>query len=222
VPIITKSRAVIYIDSKPPALRTKIVTSSRVLGFHPMDNYTNRPRDFENITLIEYFTKYKTDRMTRGRTTAIARDNLGCLIYTNNKITRFTDFHPTYSPEGFFFNTMLQNICFKDEKELLSNKNTTRSYVYKCHIRGLLSNLDILQEYLLKYAYRNLIKTEKRAQLLENLLEEYLYLDPEYVVPDIGPSTNMNVQCQQAKEIRYKDVSHIFDIQISKMTLIQE
>jgi hypothetical protein len=58
--------------------------------------------------------------MARGRTTAIAGDNLDYLVYTNNKITRFTDFHPTYSLEGFFFNIMLQNICFKDEKELLS------------------------------------------------------------------------------------------------------
>jgi hypothetical protein len=107
VPIITKSRAVIYIDSKPPSLRTKIVTSSHVLGFHPLDNYINRPRDFKNITFTDYFTKYETNCMTRRRTVAIARDSLGYLIHANNKITRFTDFHPTYSPEGFFFNIML-------------------------------------------------------------------------------------------------------------------
>jgi hypothetical protein len=81
-----------------------------------MDNYTNRPREFENFTFIEYFTKYEIDRMTRGRTSAVARDNLGYFVYTNKKITRFTNFHPTYSPKGFFFNIMLQNICFKDEK----------------------------------------------------------------------------------------------------------
>ena len=187
-----------------------------------MDNYTNRTKEFENFIFTEYFTKYKTDCMTRGRTSTVARENLGYFVHTNNKITSFTDFHPTYSPKGLFFNIMLQNICFKDEKELLSNQNTKRSYVYKCHIRGLLPNSYILQEYLLKYTHRNLIETEKRAQLLENLLKEYPYLDPEYVVPDIGPSTDMNVQCQQAKEMRYKHVSHIFDIQIFDMTLTQE
>jgi hypothetical protein len=62
--------------------------------------------------------------MTRGSTTPIARDNLGYYVYTNNKLTRFTDFHPTYSPEGFSFNIIFQNICFRDEKELLSNLNT--------------------------------------------------------------------------------------------------
>jgi hypothetical protein len=29
------------------------VTSSRILGFHPVDSYTNRPRDFKNITFTE-------------------------------------------------------------------------------------------------------------------------------------------------------------------------
>jgi hypothetical protein len=94
--------------------------------------------------------------------------------------------------------------------------------VYECHIRGLLSNLDVLQEYLLKYAHRNLIKTEKRAQLLENLLEEYPYLDPEFIILDTGPSSDLNVQCRHAKEIKYKHVNHIFDKQLSDMKLTQE
>jgi hypothetical protein len=103
VPIITKNSVVIYVDSKPPALRTKIVTSSRILDFHSMDSYTNRPREFENTMFTEYFTKYKTNCMTRARTTVIARDNLGYFVYINKKITKFTDFHPMYSPEGIFF-----------------------------------------------------------------------------------------------------------------------
>jgi hypothetical protein len=57
--------------------------------------------------------------MTRRSTAPIARDNLSYYAYKNRKITRFIDFHPTYSPERFFFNIMLQNICFRGEKELL-------------------------------------------------------------------------------------------------------
>jgi hypothetical protein len=164
IPIIIKSMVVIYVDSKPPALRTKIVTSSRVLGFHLVNSYTSRPKEFEGITFTKYFTKYETERMTRRNTILIIRDKLGYYVYKNKKIIGFTYFRPTYSLEGFFFNIMLQNICFRDEKELLANHNTKQSYVYKCHIRGLLPNLDIIQEYLLKYAYRNLIETKKRVQ----------------------------------------------------------
>jgi hypothetical protein len=101
-----KSRAITYVDLKPLALRIKFVTNSYVLGFHPIDGYTSRPKEFEGITFTEYFTTYKTDRMTRGNTAPVARDNLGYYVYKNKKITRFKDFHPTYSLEGFFFNIM--------------------------------------------------------------------------------------------------------------------
>jgi hypothetical protein len=76
IPIITKSKTVTYVDMKLLALRTKIVTNSRVLDFHPIDSYTNRPEEFESIIFIESFTTYKTDRMTRGNAIPITRDNL--------------------------------------------------------------------------------------------------------------------------------------------------
>jgi hypothetical protein len=184
VSMITKSRAITYVDSKPPALKTKIVTSSCTLGFHLVNGYTSRPGEFEDITFTEYFIKYETDRMTRRSTTPIIKDNLGYYVYRNKKITRFTYFHPTYNQEEFFFNIMLQNICFRNEKELLSDHNTKQSYVYECHIRGFFPNLDIFQDLKKIYAHRNLIETEKRTQLLENLLEEHPYLDSKYVLPD--------------------------------------
>jgi ABC-type multidrug transport system ATPase subunit len=55
-----------------------------------------------------------------------------------------------------------------------------------------------------------------------NLLEEYPYLDPEYMLPKTGPSNDQNVQCRQTKEIRYKHVNYIFNTQMSVMTLTQE
>lgn len=44
-------------------------------------------------------------------------------------------------------------------------------------------NLDTLQGYLLQYAQRNLIETEKRGQLLETLFKEYPFLDGDYTLP---------------------------------------
>jgi hypothetical protein len=37
IPIILKSVGVKYVDSKSPNLHTKMVTKSRILGFHPID-----------------------------------------------------------------------------------------------------------------------------------------------------------------------------------------
>ena len=159
------------------------------------------------------------DHMTRRSTTPIARDNLSYYAYKNRKITRFIDFHPTYSHERFFFNIILQSICFRCEKELVSNYNAKQSYVYECHIQGLFSNLNIFQEHLLKYAHRNLIEIEKRLQLLENLLEEYPFLDSEYILLETRPSNDHNVLYWQARGIKHKHVKHTFNTYMSNMIL---
>ena len=41
IPIVQKSRAIRYIDSKSLLLRTKIATKSKVLWFHPIDAFCN-------------------------------------------------------------------------------------------------------------------------------------------------------------------------------------
>jgi len=46
IPIIHKSCAIKYIDSKPPLLHTKLLIKSRILGFHPIDIYIFRPIQF--------------------------------------------------------------------------------------------------------------------------------------------------------------------------------
>jgi hypothetical protein len=71
VPIVQKGRAIKYVDSKPPTLRTKIVTNSCVSNFHPIDGYISKPQKFEDTTFIEYFTTYKMDRITRRNTTRL-------------------------------------------------------------------------------------------------------------------------------------------------------
>jgi len=41
IPLVQKNTMIEYIDSKLPHMRTKIITKSRVLGFHPLDVYNN-------------------------------------------------------------------------------------------------------------------------------------------------------------------------------------
>jgi hypothetical protein len=54
IPIISKSVGVKYVDSKLPNLHTKMVTKSRILGFHPIDIYCVQPSNMAQYT----FTKY--------------------------------------------------------------------------------------------------------------------------------------------------------------------
>ncbi len=54
IPIISKSVGVKYVESKLPNLRTKMVTKSKILGFHPIDIYCAQPSNMAQYT----FTKY--------------------------------------------------------------------------------------------------------------------------------------------------------------------
>jgi hypothetical protein len=41
IPVVQKSTTIKYINSKPPHTHIKIITKSRVLGFHPIYVYNN-------------------------------------------------------------------------------------------------------------------------------------------------------------------------------------
>jgi hypothetical protein len=55
IPIISKSVGVKYLDSKPPNLHTKMVTKSRILGFHPIDIYCARPSNMAQYRFTKYW-----------------------------------------------------------------------------------------------------------------------------------------------------------------------
>ena len=52
----------------------------------------------------------------------------GFYLYETSKLIRFTDFHPTHNTEGFFFNILLRNVWFRDERDLISDQNTNKNY----------------------------------------------------------------------------------------------
>ena len=122
-----ESRAIRYIDSKPPLLRTKIATKSRVLGFHLVDAYCNTPLDFENMTFVSYIERFEIERIQRPIGKCYGIDMFGFYMYETSKLTKLTDFHPTHNTEGFFFNIFLCNICLRDERELISYQYTNKN-----------------------------------------------------------------------------------------------
>ena len=73
--IFQKNIAVKYIDSKPPALRIRMVSKSRVLGFHPIDNYCNKPHEYEDITFIDYFKRFDMEKICRRNVPSFEKTN---------------------------------------------------------------------------------------------------------------------------------------------------
>lgn len=92
---------------------------------------------------------------------------LSFIIYKNEKLVRFTEFHLIHNSEGFFYNVLLQKIPFCDEKKLLSNCNIHQSYVYECQVQSLLPNLESLHNFLHQYATLNLFENEKTNTIIQ-------------------------------------------------------
>ena len=107
-------------------------------------------------------------------------------MYEAHKITRFTYFHLIHNSEALFFNILIRTNHFRSKNDLLcATNNEKKSYPWMSRSS---SQTWTIQEYLLQYAHRNLIDTYNRSQLLEQLLEDYPYLNHEHILQDIHVS----------------------------------
>jgi hypothetical protein len=51
------------------------------------------------------------------------KNSLSFIVYKNEKLVRFINFHPIHNNKGFSFNMLLQMISFCDENNVLSKHN---------------------------------------------------------------------------------------------------
>ncbi len=151
IPIISKSVGVKYVDSKPPNLRTKMVTKSRILGFHPIDIYCARPSNMAQYTFTKYWKQFSPQQQELKKKTCLGKDKLGFFLQENEHLVWFIDFNPGKYVEPFFFNTLLNNVVFFKEHELISPTNLTRSYYHECFVRGIAKTFNCLQDLISKY-----------------------------------------------------------------------
>jgi len=148
---LKKSKVVRCIDPKPLQICKKLITKLKILGFHPIDIYQNWPSCLENMTFIQYFTKFEYNEMQHPSSQHCHdQDNLENYIYMTNKLTRFTNFHPTHNNKSFFYNILLWKIAFRNETKLLSTSKFKNSYVQECHICNLLSESNTIRTFLMK------------------------------------------------------------------------
>lgn len=112
-----------------------------MLSSHPIDVYCAQLDEFEDTTFFEYINMYKTYRMKRRNQQCYGEDRSRCRVYETNEIIRFTNFYPTYSTEGFFFNDLLRNVCFRNENDLISSTHTEQICIHECYQLGIVNNL---------------------------------------------------------------------------------
>jgi hypothetical protein len=154
IPIMSKSVGVKYVDSKLPNLRTKMVTKSKILGFHPIDIYCARPSNMAQYTFTKYWKQFFPQQQELRKKTCLGKNKLGFFLYKSEHLMRFTDFNPSKHVEPFFFNILLNNVVFFKERELMSPTNLVGSYYHECFVRGIMKILNCLQDFISEYGKR--------------------------------------------------------------------
>jgi len=112
IPIISKSVGVKYVDSKAPNLRTKMVTKSRILGFHPIDIYCAPPSNMAQYTFTKYWKQFSPQQQKLKKKTCLGKDKLRFFLYKSEYWVWIRDFNPSKHVEPFFFNILLNNVVF--------------------------------------------------------------------------------------------------------------
>jgi hypothetical protein len=101
----------------------------------------------ENVTFCEYFKKYTVNKKPISRLgEVVGYDTFGNHVQERpvDQPVRFSDPHPSSNPEGFFYNILLREVCFRDERELLSPENGPKLYYTECCLRGIIKSEDDL------------------------------------------------------------------------------
>jgi hypothetical protein len=112
IPIISKRVGVKYVDSKLPNLCTKMVTKSRILGFHPIDIYCAQPSNMAQYTFTKYWKQFSPQQQELKKKTCLGKEKLGFFLYKSEHLVWFTNFNPDKHVEPFFFNILLNNVIF--------------------------------------------------------------------------------------------------------------
>ena len=141
-------------------------------------------------------------------------------MYENTKVIRFTDYNPLSDVESFFYNILLQHVPFRDESELFSTKNTWHLYIMECKLRGLLDNVDSLLHYFQEYSQRNLYDEDKYDHLVDQILLQHPYLDPDYI-GDIRCGTDIPM-AEHTQTFNTSCFEHNFSLQMENAHLNDE
>ena len=56
------------------------------------------------------------------------------------RLVRFSDFHPAHNPEGYFYNHLLKHCIVRDEAPLLSVENNDGTYLTECRLRKIITS----------------------------------------------------------------------------------
>ncbi len=160
-PIVKSNMSVTYIDTNLPNDRVRVMKpSSEVQNqddtteelFEPSarEHYMNRPGidPFDDMQLPVYLTEYahvppnKIPKYAE-KDCIPTQDNM--FVYKRNKsLIPRTHFLTALDGERFYYQQLLWNVAFRDDKNMISPENTTKTYKEECFIKGIFDHQDDL------------------------------------------------------------------------------
>ena len=101
------------------------------------------------------------------------RDNRMHFVYKrpSDHIVRFTEYHPSTNPEGFFYNLLLDHdAChFRSESKLISPSNKAGTFLTECYVRGIIKSKEHLEELVRQHGERQMFRDDQIGQVLARL-----------------------------------------------------
>jgi hypothetical protein len=166
-----------YMDSSPRDLRKHFVNTFGRTAVHPVDLYCRRPEALEHLTFVEYFTAYRVVKSGKDmKTFTLAGEDLDGNKVSKEKdgwLVRFTDFNPHFQSEAFFYNVLLRHVAFRQENDLITAlENENGTFFTECRVRGVINNVEDLQEAIEGYTRFHLYRREGLHEVLQKVLNE--------------------------------------------------
>ena len=129
-------------------------------------------------TYIRYFRKYLVSKKEIKSRKCVGRDSQygsrqggGAYVYEreDTDIVRFSDYNPNHNSEAFFYGLLLEEVPFRDEAALISDNNSTGSYMDECIIRKVIDTQEDLEELILNYSRTHMFREGEAGATLEHL-----------------------------------------------------
>lgn len=202
ISVVTLSVKVESVSMSCPAKRRVMNLGQGKTTLAPVDKYVLRPTSLEHMTFTTFFQTYACVQTGSKpppnclEETCTSRD--GSLTYYERDpkadvIVRFSNFHPWYQRENFFYGFLLERVPFTSESQLMTAGNPGKTYYNEVILRKLITSAEELGAALQPYMDHNLYSPAAFAPHVQSLL---VLRDPEDAIDLTGDTTAAEVQGQ--------------------------
>ncbi|KAK9829469.1 hypothetical protein WJX72_006051 [[Myrmecia] bisecta] len=132
----------------------------------------------EELTLYQYFRSYEVTTEKRPNHIRVGTDGFNNAVYARKSVVRYSDYHPAYQCDAFFYNLLLEYVPFRNEEELIQLSNSPGQYFLECALRpegcpARCNTVEELEQHVQLYTERHFLKDEQRQHVVDLVLTQH-------------------------------------------------